>query len=155
MMVEASEASELDCVRDGYPCSLADADPAALVRVQTLLQEIWDVRHDGTLDDVRTYLENQPDVVQVGGNYRYVSFRVDGMSPAIFDDVTLVHDPLPEESSPAALRPPRNKFDTRRWRKACVNTSQLTLYPSCALPGWLWTRASRDMGSAGCFYVRR
>jgi hypothetical protein len=111
---EASEASQLDCVREGYPCSLADADPAALARVQTLLQEIWDVRHDGTLDDVRSYLENQPDVVEVGGNYRYVSFRVDGMSPAIFDDVTLVNDPLPEASSPTVLRPPRSKFDTAR-----------------------------------------
>jgi len=92
---EALPLPLLDCERFGYPCSLADADPAALARVQELLQQCWDVRLNGTLDDVRTFLETQPDVVEVGGNYRFVSFRVAGMPPAIFDDPTAVH-PKPE-----------------------------------------------------------
>jgi len=93
---EASEASQLDCVRDGYPCSLADADPAAIARVETLLQEIWDVRDNGTMDDVRSYLEGQPDVFDVDGNHRVVVFRVDGMPPTVFDDVTVVRGMVPD-----------------------------------------------------------
>jgi len=92
---EASEASQLDCVRDGYPCSLADADPAAVARVAILLQEIWDVRDNGTMDDVRTYLEGQPDVFDVEGNHRMVVFRIEGMPPTVFDDVTVAREPVP------------------------------------------------------------
>ena len=37
---EALESPVLDCVREGYPCSLADADPDALDRSIALLQKI-------------------------------------------------------------------------------------------------------------------
>jgi len=78
----------LDCERLGYPCTLAEADPDALARADELLAEIWDIRNAGTMEDVRIYLESQPDVEDIISTLRFASFRVEGMSPVIFDDIT-------------------------------------------------------------------
>ena len=90
---------DLDCRREGYPCSLSEADPDSLDLTITILKELWNVRHSGTMDDVRTYLENHPDVVSIWGDGRFVSFRVEGMSPAIFDDTTIHLSDPPEAIS--------------------------------------------------------
>jgi hypothetical protein len=87
---EPLPARPLNCELKAYPCSMADADPEARQRVATLLREIWDVRHQGNMDDVRAYLESQADVLEVGGSGRFVSFRVEGMTPAIFEDLSVV-----------------------------------------------------------------
>ena len=94
---EVFTGPQLECKQKGFPCSMGEADPDARDRVLTLLQELWDVRHVGTIDDVHDYLESQTDVVDVIYDYAFVSFRVEGMTPAVFYDSTIA------KSAPAGL----------------------------------------------------
>jgi hypothetical protein len=78
---------QLDCEKFSYPCSLAEADPDALTRAVALLEELWDIRKAGTLDDCHAHLSNQPDVVLIFRGETSLSFQVEGMMPVVFDEI--------------------------------------------------------------------
>jgi hypothetical protein len=126
----------LYCELDNYPCSLADSDPDALDRTFELLEALHAVRDNGTMDDVRDYLEAQPDVVSVGGDSQGLRFRVDGAAPAFFTEATPLsaesQAPLRSNARTSAPSPPAaravvgedrsgdGKTDNRDYKKALV-----------------------------------
>lgn len=123
---------ELECEREEYPCSLSEADPQALSKIETIFIELWDIRDAGTMDDVRNYLAGHPDVIDAGGHGRFARFRIAGAPPAIFDDVTVVHPAVPALTATRAATPrqPREvvgkdssgdgKIDNRDIKRAVV-----------------------------------
>lgn len=95
---EYSEAAPLDCVRVGYPCALADADPDALDRSHALLEELWHIRGSGSMQDAADHLAVQPDVHDIFFEDNVITFRVEGMMPVIFHDLPTVVYPAAEAS---------------------------------------------------------
>jgi len=90
---------ELDCEREGYPCTIADSDPDALDKITTLLVELWDIRNAGSMGDVHAYLATHPDVIDTDGDNQFASFRVAGAPPAVFQDAT-----ASRPAAPAVMR---------------------------------------------------
>ena len=76
------DEQQLDCERDGYPCSWAEADPAAAVRTDQLLAFSSLLLADGaTADELAGRLKAAPGVAEVIADAITVSFRVDGAMP--------------------------------------------------------------------------
>jgi len=81
---------DLDCVLEGYPCSIAESDPEAHARSIGLLQSTWQIHRDSGMDGVRDFLEGQPDIVRVRGDDRALEFRIEGATPMVVSDVSVL-----------------------------------------------------------------
>lgn len=83
---EGGEAPQLDCARDGYPCSFADVPVGILERSLALSDEVADKLIDGMpLPEVETFLASQSDVAEVIVDGGVVWFRLAGGRPMIVD----------------------------------------------------------------------
>lgn len=79
---EDVQVSDLDCVDQGYPCSMHDVEPQVWARTQTLLMEADQLREEGaTGAEIVALLQNQSDVVDVAATPAAITFRVDGDQP--------------------------------------------------------------------------
>ena len=85
--LETNPNAELDCERLGYPCSLADVPEAVYEASYNALLEAQEIMNTGTMEDVRSYLEELPDMAEVNGDETAIRFRFEGGSPAWFLDV--------------------------------------------------------------------
>lgn len=80
--LESGEPQELDCERDGYPCSWAEADDGAAERTDQLLAMSSLLLTQGaTAGELAARLEAAPDVAQVLHDPISVWFRVEGAAP--------------------------------------------------------------------------
>jgi hypothetical protein len=78
----------LECHELGYPCSLADTPDELLEAAVALLDAALEQREQGSMDDVRAWLEAQPDVIEVIGDQHALRFRIEGCPPVWLLDVS-------------------------------------------------------------------
>ena len=78
--------AQLDCEREGYPCSLADVPEPILQATTEALQGAFEARRTGDMTAARAYLEARPDIVEVVGDETALRFRLEGGTPAWFVD---------------------------------------------------------------------
>lgn len=90
---ESAGVSPERCVEEGFPCDLSETPPELIARTAELIDAASEHGRSGDLSAVVTFLEDQPDVVEVFGRDRAVVFRVEGASFAwIVDHSDLAPD---------------------------------------------------------------
>ena len=85
-----ADPDQMECVRDAYPCSWSEADPAAGVRTDQLLALSSLLLTGGaTTEEIATRLKGAPGVADVAFDAITVRFRVEGAVPVfVFADPT-------------------------------------------------------------------
>jgi hypothetical protein len=74
-----AEVAELECVREGYPCSPADVDIDLLRKSDALGDEVLAMWEGGaSTAETAAWLEEQPDMAEVDSDELAVRFRLEG-----------------------------------------------------------------------------
>jgi hypothetical protein len=88
--VVQGDPDQSDCVRDAYPCSWSEADPAAIKRTDQLMTlSSLLLADNATTEEIATRLKAMPEVAEVVFDKITVWFRVEGAVPVfVFADPT-------------------------------------------------------------------
>ncbi|MFW6074894.1 MAG: hypothetical protein ACOC9Y_04815, partial [Chloroflexota bacterium] len=90
----------IECLREGFPCTLAETPPEALDRMFELGEELGDMLRGGApIEQLVAHADGQPDIVEVLSDEDAMRFRIEGAPPAWVYDPTLVNPQEPETSA--------------------------------------------------------
>lgn len=90
---ESNPSAELDCERLGYPCSLSEMPDNIYQATKDALNGVYEVRDNGTMNDVLTYLKKLPNMAEAELIDNAIRFRLEGGTPTFFLDISTEASP--------------------------------------------------------------